>query len=39
MSKTIERNKCVEKIKACKQRLSELKKCENIIKKKTCKKN
>jgi hypothetical protein len=27
-------NKCVEKIKACKQKLSELKKYENIIKKK-----
>jgi hypothetical protein len=26
----------VEKIKACKQKLSELKKYENIIKKKTC---
>ena len=26
------------KIKACKQKLSELKKYENIIKKKTCKK-
>ena len=30
----IERNKCVEKIKACKQKLSELKKYENIIKNK-----
>ena len=28
----------MEKIKACKQKLSELKKYENIIKKKTCKK-
>jgi inorganic pyrophosphatase len=37
MINKIERNKCVEKIKACKQKLSELKKYENIIKK-TCKK-
>jgi hypothetical protein len=29
----LERNKCVEKIKACKQKLSELEKYENIIKK------
>ena len=28
----------MEKIKACKQKLSELKKCENIIKKKHVKK-
>ena len=28
----------MEKIKACKQKLSKLKKYENIIKKKTCKK-
>jgi hypothetical protein len=28
----------VKKIKVCKQKLSELKKYENIIKKKTCKK-
>jgi hypothetical protein len=34
----LERNKCVEKIKACKQKLSELKKYENIIKKKHVKK-